>query len=116
MAEYLRGRFSTYTMWNNVERLREKETEVRDKLFQNLKNSLVSKGYADSNCFIRCSAAGFTGIWDSVIIGTGKDNTLFQVVCHDPTRHKFERLYGFNDGPTVQHPWSLSEEQMSKLA
>jgi hypothetical protein len=114
MADYLRRRFSSYTMWTNVETLRTKELKIHNKVFQSLKNSLVSKGYADGNCFVRCSTAGWFRQDSYGPHVDFSDNNACQTVCYDPIYDNFERLYGFSNGKASNYPWMLSERDMSK--
>lgn len=119
MATYLKERFSTYSMWRNVETLPTKRAEVQEKLFQNLKNSLVSKAYADGNCFVRC---GSSSTFRDDAFGPHLEfgDQVCQTVCYDPIEDKFERLYGFSgqsngsQSPAAQSPWSLSERSIGK--
>jgi hypothetical protein len=101
-------------MWTNVETLRTIEPKIHNKVFQNLKNSLVSKGYADGNCFVRCGTAGWfrqDSYGPHVDFG---DNVGCQTVCYHPIYDNFERLYGFSNGKASNYPWMLSEIDMSK--
>jgi hypothetical protein len=120
MAQYLRKRFGTYSTWRNPDTLR-KNSKVKDKLFQNLKNSLVSKAYADSNCFVRC---GRDSYYRRNIHGPSVDygSVACQTGCYDPIRDQYERLYGFggcsvtSQGRAADSPWDLDEKTMNRVA
>jgi hypothetical protein len=119
MAQYLTKQFSTYTMWNNVEMLRKQKQKVHDKTFPGLKSSLVSKAYAEGNCFARCGRDYSYTTSDHRPSVRYHDGTVVydvscQTVCYDPIQGYFERLYGFGDGAATSPPWLLSGEDISK--
>ncbi|KAF2125749.1 hypothetical protein P153DRAFT_369746 [Dothidotthia symphoricarpi CBS 119687] len=116
MAKYVSKRFSTYTMWTNVERLT-KTTKAEDKLFNNLKNSLVTKGYSDGNCFVRCGTGG--SFYDTGLgpISRHEKSLACQTVCYDPIKDRYERLYGFgSEKPAELSPWSLNEQVINDVS
>lgn len=115
MTTYLKKRFSTYTTWSNADLLREKEWPIHDKVFLNLKNSLVSKAYSNGNCFVRCSKDK-----DSLNTAFANDPVDFgeakcQAVCYDPIKDKNEPLYGFNPDVATELPWLLSLKKIGKF-
>lgn len=115
MTNYLKKRFATYTTWTNVDLLREKEEPIRNKLFQNMKNSLVSKAYSNGNCFVRCAKT--MEMLDTAFPNGPVDlgEAKCQAVCYDPIKDRNEALYGFNPDDATKFPWSLSQKKISKF-
>jgi hypothetical protein len=119
MARYMLKRFGTYSTWRNVDTLKKKYVE--EKLFQNLKNSLVSKAYDDGNCFVRCGNGSYYHKNDhgpSVSYG----GIACQTGYYDPIQNRHERLYGFSgstrisEGRATKEPWNLDEKSMNVVA
>jgi hypothetical protein len=82
---------------------------------------LVSKAYADGNCFVRCGNGSYYHKNDhgpSVSYG----GIACQTGCYDPIQDKHERLYGFSgstrisEGRATKEPWNLDEKSMNVVA
>ncbi|KAF1919019.1 hypothetical protein BDU57DRAFT_527121 [Ampelomyces quisqualis] len=120
-ALYFRKRFSTYSTWERANTIK-KDPKVKAKLAKNLQNSLISKAYADGNCFVRCGQApGYQFDHQGPSVSYGP-NVACQTGCYDPIKNQYERLYGFigdketSQGPAASPPWNLDEQKMNTVA
>ncbi|KAF2113005.1 hypothetical protein BDV96DRAFT_579566 [Lophiotrema nucula] len=99
LAEYLRYQFSSYASFAAFRGQRSSPL-LEEKVFQNLKNSLVSKAYADEKCWVRCGTHGLNDCH------TG---------CYDASIHTTDNLYGLDPERSLaaeQDPWNLNQTRI----
>lgn len=120
MAAYLQNKFSTYSTWHNADRIYVPAVKIKVK--KNLQNSLVSKAYADGNCFVRCgNAPGYKVDLSGPSVHYAHDMSC-QTGCYDPIKKRYERLYGFDgrlktsQGHAANEPWNLDEKVINKVS
>lgn len=119
MASYLQDKFATYSTWRNADKIH--IPAVKAKVKSNLQNGLVSKAYADGNCFVRCGTARGYKVNFGPSVDIDKDVSC-QTGCYDHIKNTYERLYGFEDswslgeGNATKEPWNLDEKRIIKVA
>lgn len=129
VAIYLYKRYHSYDHFIAFDQLQRQPEILENKLFERMKNSLVTKAYADEGCYLKCTSTNNDG---STVVRGPEDrpkhimgNTACLSGCYDPTEQKFERLYGLqgapgqfgrwdaSNGPATQQPWNMSEARIS---
>jgi hypothetical protein len=83
-----------------------RKNTYQDKVFTNMKNSLVSKAYADEMCYNRCA---------NDVVGDYNGGVSCITGCYDVTEQRFEDLYGLDPDKSLaaeKHPWSLNASQI----
>ncbi|KAF2731150.1 hypothetical protein EJ04DRAFT_514811 [Polyplosphaeria fusca] len=111
LAQLIHDMYSTY--WNFIA-FRTWENypgALKEKLYTNMKHSLVSKAYQDQQCLLKCTRKqdGRQGVYhppsSSVDCLAG---------CFDPLDRDFERLYGF---PKAERPpWNITERRIAEVS
>lgn len=121
-ANTIGKRYSSYQMFIGADSEVFRREPLEEKLFQNFKNSLVSKAYSDQNCYLKCHPAPpNTTEHPREIIYDGPDGK--QVVCltgcFDSIKGGFEQLYGLEwkyGEPATKGIWKLDEANISKVS
>jgi hypothetical protein len=109
-------RYSTYSQFHAFDSYAKDPPLLEKSLKESLKNSLISKAYADQGCYLRCvdpvPDPFMTGVYN---FGT----TGCQVGCYDPTEGIFEHLYGLDRSKSLEAespPWNLTEDRIVKAS
>ncbi|KAF2824990.1 hypothetical protein CC86DRAFT_408131 [Ophiobolus disseminans] len=121
-------RYSTYVSMS-ADQLTLRKSKLKEKLHDNLKNSLVSKAYADQNCFLKCmpsKSLGTTrreGLYSGNVLGI-KDQVRCTSGCYDTLTGTFNELYGSNGdprakksvGPVTGSVWKLDKYRINNAS
>lgn len=105
-------RYSTYSRFHAFASYEKDTTLLKDRLQESLKNSLVSKAYADEGCYLRCTK-GQQLPYSFTAHQFGDD--LCRAGCYEPTEAKFEALYGLDPWKSLEaesSPWNLAEDKI----
>ncbi|KAF2252361.1 hypothetical protein BU26DRAFT_562107 [Trematosphaeria pertusa] len=113
---HLANRFHSYSALVNVFRLEPNQDFYGREVFEGLKDSLVSKAYADENCFNKCTRNGPGGGHHSRGWGTAVHefgDVVCRAGCYDVTEQRFDGLYGLDSSKhnldAERAPWNLTE-------
>ncbi|KAF2796735.1 hypothetical protein K505DRAFT_334902 [Melanomma pulvis-pyrius CBS 109.77] len=116
VALYLQDRYSTYANYIAFQSIQLNPKALENSLFQNLKNSLVTKAYADEQCYLKCSTNSHPGISSGGNVHQFGDATCMSG-CFDPTEQRSEQLYGLDHRKgylgAEKEPWNLNETLIS---
>jgi hypothetical protein len=104
-------RFSNYEAFTAADARALKKDDLQKRLQENLKNSLVTKAYADQNCYLMCKpGTRVSGSRQKVYDHYGKTVSCISG-CFDPIDRKLDRLYGFDERKADKSPWSVNSFQ-----
>jgi hypothetical protein len=101
-------RFSTYEAFTAADARALKRDDLQRRLKETLKNSLVTKVYADQNCYLMCKpGTRVSGSRQKVHDHYGKKVSCI-TGCFDPIDRKLDRLYGFDERKADKSPWPVN--------
>jgi hypothetical protein len=117
-AESVAKRFSSFEPLVAALGLQTHRASSESKMFEKLKNGLVSKAYADEKCYNRCTKGGAGFEWSTSQVHHFSDGVRCRAGCYDPTEQRFEDLYGLSSKSAAAEkaPWHLNETNIVALS
>ncbi|KAH7070460.1 hypothetical protein BKA63DRAFT_77538 [Paraphoma chrysanthemicola] len=108
-------RFTTYEAFIAAEDRFVKTEDLQRKVKDNLKNSLVTKAYADQNCYLKCEPGDSASSSRQKVYNHNGKKIKCTTGCFDPITRNLDPLYGFDRG-AGESPWSLSEAKINDVS
>lgn len=107
LAANIKARFAFFPNIKKLSGWESNRHTLSDKITKALEMNLVSKAWADQQCYINCKSHAGKKSMGGMGIFYADPDTPCLAACYRAAKHDHTTLYGFGDGKAMQAPWSL---------